>query len=529
MLANLIKKESLLENFISKRLLIFLLFLAVLLRLATLGIYPLMDTTESRYADVGRQIVERNDWVTPRYPLGEPYWGKPPLSFWFTAISFKTLGVSEFTSRLPSFLTAALLVLIVFYFARKFYGDQVAYLSSIILVSTGIFHVMSSVVSTDMALTATIAISMIAFIVAIYGEEASNTSSVGISSAGSGRPAISLLDPAPVKPGVIWGYVFFAGLGLSMLAKGPLGVALVFIAIFLWTVLFGEYRKVIFRLPWISGGILALAICLPWYLLMEQRNPGYLKYFLIGEHIYKYLQPGWKGDLFGNPHRQPFGSIWAFFLADALPWILMMLFALYITLKNKIYNEIFIRKPVLAYVFIWMLTPALLFTPAKNIQMTYNLYAMPAFAIFTSVLIVAIWRRESSIPRFLSPFLIKICAFSVLVFFAIFEITVLPGIAERNTQKGIIEYIVKQENGVIPKIVYVLDRVPFSASFYAKDNASSIIWTKEEKKKITTDAGMCYIVIRHDNDSVKFFLGMPPGRISHKSTIDGHYIFRRNN
>ena len=52
----------------------------VALRMLTLGAYPLMDTTESRYAEIARKMLETGDWLTPQFDYGVPFWGKPPLS-----------------------------------------------------------------------------------------------------------------------------------------------------------------------------------------------------------------------------------------------------------------------------------------------------------------------------------------------------------------------------------------------------------------------------------------------------------------
>ena len=76
------------------------------LRLLTLGLYPVSDTTESRYAEIARKMVELGDWVTPWYDYGVPFWGKPPLSTWLTAGSMQLFGVSEWAARLPHFLCA---------------------------------------------------------------------------------------------------------------------------------------------------------------------------------------------------------------------------------------------------------------------------------------------------------------------------------------------------------------------------------------------------------------------------------------
>jgi len=61
--------------------------LIVFVRLATLGFYPLMDSTESRYGEIARKMLETGDWIMPQADYGVPFWGKPPLSMWLSAAS----------------------------------------------------------------------------------------------------------------------------------------------------------------------------------------------------------------------------------------------------------------------------------------------------------------------------------------------------------------------------------------------------------------------------------------------------------
>jgi 4-amino-4-deoxy-L-arabinose transferase-like glycosyltransferase len=83
---------------------LWLLASVLLARLALSALIPFMDTTEPRYAEIARIMAQSNDWITPWFNNGVPFWGKPPLSFWAQALSFKLFGVNEFAGRLPSWL-----------------------------------------------------------------------------------------------------------------------------------------------------------------------------------------------------------------------------------------------------------------------------------------------------------------------------------------------------------------------------------------------------------------------------------------
>ncbi|WP_369011382.1 ArnT family glycosyltransferase, partial [Oligella urethralis] len=84
---------------------LFLLALILVAVLPVMALMPFSDTTEPRYAEIARLMLERNDWITPWFDPQTPFWGKPPLSFWLQALSMKFFGVSEFAARLPSYLS----------------------------------------------------------------------------------------------------------------------------------------------------------------------------------------------------------------------------------------------------------------------------------------------------------------------------------------------------------------------------------------------------------------------------------------
>ena len=54
-------------------------------------------------------MAETGDWISPQIDYGVPFWGKPPLSTWLTAISLKIFGINEFAARFSSFFLIFLL------------------------------------------------------------------------------------------------------------------------------------------------------------------------------------------------------------------------------------------------------------------------------------------------------------------------------------------------------------------------------------------------------------------------------------
>ena len=76
-----------------------LLAVVLLIRLITLSLYPLIDPTESRYAEMARKMLETGNWVTPQIGYGVPFWGKPPLAVWLNAINLGLFGINELADK----------------------------------------------------------------------------------------------------------------------------------------------------------------------------------------------------------------------------------------------------------------------------------------------------------------------------------------------------------------------------------------------------------------------------------------------
>src|SRR4029079_9879750 len=189
------------------------------------------------------------------------------------------------------------------------------------------------------------------------------------------------------------GLVFFFGLAAGLLAKGPVGVVLTLLPVGAWTLWTGSWRAVAMRLPWLMGTLLMLALAVPWYWAAERASPGFLDYFLVGEHWKRFVEPGWRGDLYGQAHARPRGTIWLFWIAAALPWSPLAIGWLARALATLSHSaRRLVRDPWCSYLLLWTLAPMLFFTVSGNVLVTYVLPGMPAFAL----LLCEFWRPATA-------------------------------------------------------------------------------------------------------------------------------------
>ncbi|HKJ52870.1 MAG TPA: phospholipid carrier-dependent glycosyltransferase, partial [Gammaproteobacteria bacterium] len=242
-----------------------------LLRLVTLGMYPLLDTTEARYGEIARIMVDTGNWLVPQIDYGTVFWGKPPLSFWASALSIELFHNSEFFLRLPHLLAAIAVLLLIWRLALVQGFTRMQANASMAIVATNIgFLITAGSVMTDMMLCLSMTLTMVGFWRGWHGERR-------------------------------FVYLMYAGLGIGLLAKGPIIVVFAGLALFPWLVatcgIKDMWPEVYHRLKPVSGLLLTMLIALPWYVLMERASPGFLKYFIVGEHFQRFIDSGWRGDL----------------------------------------------------------------------------------------------------------------------------------------------------------------------------------------------------------------------------------------
>lgn len=265
--------------------------LAFLWLAATSGLRPLMAPDEGRYVASAWEMLRSGDWLTPTLD-GLPFFHKPPLFYWLTAAALRVAGLHEAAGRFAPLAGAWLGAMALYLFTRRWRGTAAARSALVVLLAQPFFFVGAQFANLDMlvagCITATVL--MLAHAVLLYEH--------GL----------------PHRRAVLAGHALAA---LGVLAKGLIGVVIPALVLGLWLLLRGRWRSVL-ALLWPPALALLAVLALPWFVLVEQRHPGFLHYFFVVQHFQRYAATG-----FNNV--QPlwfYPAVLAGFSLPMLPWLL---------------------------------------------------------------------------------------------------------------------------------------------------------------------------------------------------------------
>jgi 4-amino-4-deoxy-L-arabinose transferase-like glycosyltransferase len=356
----------------------------------------------------------------------EPFLAKPPLATWLAAASWKLLGSTEFALRAPSLLMAIITIAIVAAIAGDLgIGRAGRRVTVAVLATTPLFMVVAGAVMTD----------------AVH---------LALVSAGMWLAWRAIHAPDQRR----WRLVFWGVIGAATLAKGLATLALIGLPLLAYAACGGGASRV-WRGLWDGVGVLlAATIALAWYLPAERAYPGFLNYFLVGEHLQRFLQPGWSGDRYGRPHRVPWGTIWLYWAVAIAPWM-----GLFIAQVAAVWTRMRRRElaPADRWLWCWLLAPLIFFTLASNIIWTYALTAVPPFALLCGG-----WSEHATgrLRRVVPTAIALIATVSVIL-----GVWWLPRMIDASSSRELIRAAQTQRPGV-PIVVRGL--YPFSASYYTR-------------------------------------------------------------
>jgi 4-amino-4-deoxy-L-arabinose transferase-like glycosyltransferase len=424
---------------------------------------PLTDTTEARFGEIARKMVETGDWLTPQHDYGVAYLAKPPLAFWLSAVGIQFGGAAELAPRALILAAALGFCVFLYRFARRQLGAAAALAALLVLMTSLLFFVSMAAVMTDMILTICVGTALLAFWNRYTG--------------GSWRAEVAL----------------FVALGLGLLAKGPLAVLLALAPIVIWSVAAGCSRDVWRAFAWWRGALLALLIAAPWYIAAEWRNPGFLDYFIVGEHLQRFLVPGWSGDLYGRAHDAPRGTIWLFFVIGALPWSLVGL-PLLLATRETVRRNWRDRRALIGFLVTAASVPLLLFTFSGNVILPYALPALPAAALAFVALLTPAQGEARHLRTFALVGAVPIALLTVLV-------PMSAGFIDTHTQRPVIRAIEARHPRLDVALLYWQTRY-FSAEYYSRGRADTLTDPQAIERALATRDEFCLVVEQRSGASI---------------------------
>ncbi|MFZ1889729.1 MAG: phospholipid carrier-dependent glycosyltransferase [Candidatus Binataceae bacterium] len=268
---------------------------ATILYLPGLGHPALWEPDEGRYAEIAREMAISGDLVTPRNDYIR-YFEKPPLVYWAEAGAIRTFGPTEFAVRLPAALFTVGEVALICAIGDAMFGAATGLLAAMALALSPLVFAFARFATLDPALAFFLTAAIGAFLAASRAPDFGS---------GAGRR---------------WMWLAAATLALGTLSKGPVALVLGGAIALIWILVEHRARE-LRRIPFISCSVIYLVIVLPWFILAEHRNPGFLQFFFVHEHLERFTssqEHGW-GPWFFIPII--IGGAWPWIFFAPLGWI----------------------------------------------------------------------------------------------------------------------------------------------------------------------------------------------------------------
>ena len=355
-----------------------LLFLAVVaFYFYGLGHLPFVGPDEPRYAQVAREMFLRHDLITPTLG-GHAWFEKPALLYWMMIASFKLFGVSEWAARLPAAVSGVLTVAAVFCIGNRLEGNyedqrlrdaslRLGFWSALALATTIGIVVFSRAASFDVILTMTTTWALAFY---LFYELEGN---------------------AKLRRAFLAGFYVF--IGLSLLAKGLVGIVIPIGVVFFYYLFRKRLPERIAFVSLLWGIPLALAVAATWYAPVISRHGWpFIDQFFIQHHFARYVSNKYH-------HSQP-----AYYYLLVIAWLVLpwnaFLFDAFMRARRWPWRaKVTAAAPpndrlsrLLIFALAWFLFPLLFFSFANSKLPGYILPVLPAAALMVGE---RLWRLSS--------------------------------------------------------------------------------------------------------------------------------------
>jgi 4-amino-4-deoxy-L-arabinose transferase-like glycosyltransferase len=269
--------------------------------------FPFFNKGEPREALVVQEIFQHESWLFP-LKKGEEIPSKPPLFHWFAALTSIAWGqVTEATVRFPSALFATLTVVTLYILGRSLFDPKIGFLGGLILATSVGYQIQAISARVDMTLVFFMTLTLATFYL-LYQN---------------------------FVTGGLWTYGFYLLLGVSVLAKGPVGLVLPGMVILAFLGLRKRW-DFLSRLCFHKGVVLTLTVGISWYAIALMRGgEDFFNRQVIHENLARFFVYG-EG---GSGHQKSIYYYFPYLILWGLPWSLFLPFVVVHWFRNKTFGQ----------------------------------------------------------------------------------------------------------------------------------------------------------------------------------------------
>lgn len=445
----------------------FVALTALIVFLPGLGSFGLWDPWEVHYGEVGRQMVERGDWISPWWgghwgppefrAEGSYFFSKPVLLLWMMGLGFQYLGLNAFAARLGVALVAVIGVVAVYLAGSRIWRPRVGVMMAFAVMTSPFYAALGRQAQTDMPFVGLMTAGLAFLMMGLFGRDRNelvdrtswtlfilllaallvpqlHTITVGqLRWHTHVHPAEAALMYGPVQlvlyllllglwawltlrsphrtRGQLYLHVFYVLIALATMAKGLLGFGLPGAIILAYLVVTGEWR-ILRRAEIVPGVLLCIAVGYPWYGAMFARHGGiggaFWNRFIIHDHFRRLAEGVHQTDTGSYEHFIRWLGYGLFPWGSMVPVLVVRLF------RGDLAGTRNDRDRAALFLLLWFIIAFTLFTLSSTKFHHYIFPAVPPLAMLAALAIHELTERGS--PDGLAPLLgLAVLGFACMV------------------------------------------------------------------------------------------------------------------
>jgi len=321
---------------------------------------PLMLPDEGRYVGVAWEMLRSGDWLTPTLD-GLPYFHKPPLFYWLTALGMGVMGANEWAARVAPLLGGTASATAVYLFGRRWIDGRTAKAAVAALLSQPMYFLAAQFANMDMLVAGGLTVTILWL----------------------AHCALMLEAGLDVRWHLHGAY---GAAALGMLAKGLIALVIPAMVIGTWLVTRRRWRVMQGLWSW-TAAVVLLAIAAPWFVAMQLRYPEFLDYFFVVQHFQRFTGSG-----FNNVRPVWFYPV--ILLALMLPWSPWLLRA-----AREHATDASRRSAIAQLLWWWVIIAVVFFSIPRSKLIGYILPALPPLAMMAGLGVTAGLGASQAPPR----------------------------------------------------------------------------------------------------------------------------------